>query len=91
VAPTGASGHQAQLSHLAQQGSEDPTIYDSTVAPLPGNLPSESFESTETSALGNQVTFAGAARELKNVVVTMSSWGCENGIGITPLAPRTRV
>jgi hypothetical protein len=56
-------------------------VYDSTVAPLPGNLPSLGFEATQTSQFGNQVTLSGAANEVNNVVVTMSSWGCQNGGG----------
>ena len=57
----------------------DPTIYDSTVEPNPGNLASESFEATATAQFGNQINFGGAARVLENVVVQMSSWGCVDG------------
>jgi hypothetical protein len=55
------------------------SVYDSTVNPLPGNLPSLGYEATQTSEFGNQVTLSGAANELNNVVVTMSSWGCQTG------------
>jgi hypothetical protein len=55
--------------------------YDSTVAPLPGNLVSVGFEATQTSQFGDQVALGGTARELNNVVVTMSSWGCQSGAG----------
>ena len=55
------------------------TVYDSTVSPLPGNVASVGYEATQTSELGNQVTLSGAANELNNVVVTMSSWGCQSG------------
>jgi hypothetical protein len=55
------------------------TVYDSTVSPLPGNLPGLGFEATQTSQFGNQVTLSGAANQLNNVVVTMSSWGCQSG------------
>jgi hypothetical protein len=37
------------------------------------------FEATQTSQFGNQVTLSGAANQLNNVVVTMSSWGCQAG------------
>jgi hypothetical protein len=57
----------------------DPTIYDSTVQPNPGNLASESYEATATAEFGNQISFAGTARVLDTVVVQMSSWGCQSG------------
>jgi hypothetical protein len=79
VAPAGVASHQAQLGHSEQQGSADPTIYDSTVSPLPGNLAGLGFEATQTSQFGNQVTLSGAANQLNNVVMTMSSWGCQHG------------
>jgi hypothetical protein len=54
-------------------------LYDSTTSPLPGNLVSQSFEATQTSEFGNQVTLVGSNRQLNNVVVTLSSWGCQSG------------
>jgi hypothetical protein len=54
-------------------------IYDATVTPLPGNLPSLGYEATSTSEFGDAITFAGTARNLKSVTVTLSSWGCETG------------
>jgi hypothetical protein len=54
-------------------------VYDSIPAQLPGNLASWSFEATQTSQFGDQVTLAGSARTLTSVTVTMSSWGCESG------------
>jgi hypothetical protein len=54
-------------------------IYNSIDNPLPGNNASQSFEATETLEFGNQIAFAGTARVLADVVVTMSSWGCESG------------
>jgi hypothetical protein len=65
AAPAGASGTTV--------------VYDSTVSPLPGNFPSLGFEATQTSEFGNQVSLSGAANDLNNVVVTMSSWGCQSG------------
>ena len=56
-----------------------PTIYDSTVQPNPGNLPSQSYEASAMAEFGNQVTFGGTARVLDTVVVQMSSWGCQSG------------
>jgi hypothetical protein len=57
----------------------DPTIYSSIDAPAPGNNASEAFEATQTSEFGNQIAFAGTARVLDNVVVSLSSWGCQSG------------
>jgi hypothetical protein len=55
--------------------------YDSIPKPLPGNLPSWSFEATQTSEFGNEITFADApqAMQLGQVVVTLSSWACQQG------------
>src|SRR4051794_12815324 len=55
------------------------TIYDSTVSPLPGNLPSEGPEAYAFTEFGDEVQFAGSARLLKNVTVTLSSWACQQG------------
>src|SRR5438552_2609633 len=54
-------------------------IYDSTVSPLPGNLPSVGAEAYAFNELGDAVTFAGTARSPRAVTVTMSSWGCQAG------------
>lgn len=62
----------------AQEGHSQ-AIYDSTVRPLPGNLVSLAFQAQQVSEFGNQIAFGGTARNLKNVVVTMSSWGCQSG------------
>ncbi len=62
-------------------GATGSVVYDSTVSPLPGNLPSLGYEATQTSQFGDQATLAAGANELNNVVVTMSSWGCQNGQG----------
>lgn len=76
--PGGKSAAAAKV-HRHNGGNSDPTIYDSTVEPNPGNLASESFEATETAEFGNQITFAGSARVLTDVTVQMSSWGCQSG------------
>jgi len=54
-------------------------IYDSTVSPLPGNLPSVGAEAYSFTELGDEVTFADNTRTLKQVTVTLSSWGCQSG------------
>ena len=52
----------------------DPRLYDSTVAPLPANLPSLGFEATQTGEFGDAVTLAGTSRELGEATVTFSTW-----------------
>lgn len=53
-------------------------LYNSTVAPLPHNLPSLGFQATQTAEFGNQIRLTKAGH-LTSVVVTMSSWGCQTG------------
>jgi hypothetical protein len=54
-------------------------IYDSTVSPLPGNLPSVGAEAYSFTELGDQVAFADNTRTVRQVTVTLSSWGCQAG------------
>lgn len=64
-------------------------LYDSTVSPLPGTLPSAAFQATGTSELGNEITLADAA-PLGSVTVTMDSWTCQNwASGSTPCTTTT--
>lgn len=61
-------------------GTQTSVIYNSVVdSPLPGNLPSVGAEAYAFNEFGNQVGFSGTNRQLTNVVVTMSSWGCVTG------------
>jgi hypothetical protein len=55
------------------------TIYSSVPNPLPGNLPSEGAEAYAFNEFGDQIAFSGTARVLDNVVLTLSSWGCQSG------------
>lgn len=63
----------------AATASSGTVIYDSTVSPLPGNLPSYGAEAYSFAQVGDEVTFAGTARDLRSVTVTLSSWGCQSG------------
>ena len=54
-------------------------IYDSTVSPQPGNLPSVGAEAYAFKELGDSITFVGTARSPKTATVTMSSWACQSG------------
>ena len=62
---------------LGQQLSQ--VIYDSTITPLPPHHSSEAFQANQTSEVGDEVTFAGSARTLQTVTVSMDSYACESG------------
>ena len=79
VAAAGPATHKAQKVKHHRISNHDPTIYNSTVEPNPGNLASESFEASAAAQFGNQISFGGTARTLEDVVVQMSSWGCQSG------------
>jgi len=49
-------------------------VYDATVAPLPGNLPSQAFQAQQTAEFGDLVQLAGTNRVLRSATVTMSDW-----------------
>lgn len=49
-------------------------IYNSIPSPLPGNYPSLGYQATSTREAGDQIAFAGTARQLDTVTVGMSSW-----------------
>ncbi|HEX3842038.1 MAG TPA: fibronectin type III domain-containing protein [Acidimicrobiales bacterium] len=57
--------------------------YDSTVNPLPGNLPSIGAQSEHFNEFGNEVTLAPSSLAAGQVTVTMSSQACETGGGVT--------
>ncbi len=54
-------------------------VYDSTLSPLPGNIPSYGAEAYAFNEIGNEVNLAPSTQPLTNVTVTMSSWACESG------------
>lgn len=60
-------------------GASGTVIYNNIPTLLPGNVPSEAFEATQTSQFGGQVEFAGASATSTTVTVGMSSWGCQSG------------
>jgi hypothetical protein len=66
-------------SALASSGTNDVVIYDSTPANVPGNIPSFGPEAYGFRSLGDRITFAKGPRKLSSVVVTLSSWACEQG------------
>ncbi len=74
-----AAAHHAKAVHAKHVTVHDPVIYNSIVSPLPGSLESTAFEATQTSEYGNQIAFAGTARVLDTVAVTMDSFVCQTG------------
>jgi hypothetical protein len=79
LASIGMVGISTATASASNSGTS--VIYSSLVAsPLPGNLPSEGPEAYAFNEFGNEVSFAtGTNRQLTNVVLEMSSWGCVNG------------
>ncbi len=47
-------------------------IFDNTISPLPPNVPSLGYQAEHTSEFGNEISFAGAARNLANVEIVMN-------------------
>jgi hypothetical protein len=54
-------------------------IYNNIPSPLPGNVPSQSFEGTATSEFGGEIERAGPSQTYTKVTVGMSSWACQSG------------
>lgn len=73
----------ATLAGAASSNTNSNVLYNSTSSSpgqLPGNLPSVGAESSFFQEFGNQIDFAqGSSRLLNQVVVSMSSWGCQTG------------
>ena len=59
------------------------TVYNNIPSPLAGNYSSEAFEARSISEFGGLVELAPGARNNPVVTVTMSSWGCQSGGGVT--------
>lgn len=65
------------MSGSSALAKDNAAIYDSLkIAP---NVPSEGPEAYAFKEFGDEVTFAGSARSLERVTVTLSSWGCQTG------------
>jgi hypothetical protein len=82
--PQGAQGAQGAQGPQGAQGASAPTpstavVYDNTPSPLPGNLPSQSFEATQSSEFGGQIALGTGPRTNPVITATLSSWGCQNG------------
>jgi hypothetical protein len=75
-AGTGSSG-VGLSSNLIINQLGNTVIYNSTISPLPGNIPSYGAEAYAFNQIGNEVNLASTS-PLNNVVVTMSSFTCES-------------
>ena len=64
---------------LPAQAATSTVIYNASVKPLPGNLPSVGGEAYSFNEFGDEVVFAGSARKLNTVTITLSSWACQQG------------
>ena len=62
------------VANAAVPAAGDSVVYDATVSPLLGNLPSQGFQATQTSEFGDEVRLAGTNRVLRSATVTMSDW-----------------
>src|SRR5258706_467297 len=49
-------------------------IYDTIPAPLPPNVPSETFQAGHVAEFGDLIQFAGTNRALTQVTLVMSDW-----------------
>ncbi|MCE9622019.1 MAG: hypothetical protein K8R99_06735 [Actinomycetia bacterium] len=56
-------------------------VYDAIGSSVPGNVPSQAFQATQTVEFGDMVSLAAGPRALESVTVEMSSWGCESRPG----------
>ncbi len=59
--------------------------FNSIPNPLPGNLPSQPYQAQQTAEFGDHIQFAGAARDLSSVTVTMSSWAKHSDYPLMPV------
>jgi hypothetical protein len=55
------------------------TIYNVIPSPTAGNYPSQPYQAQQVSEFGDQVAFAPGPRNLREITVLMSSWGCQSG------------
>jgi hypothetical protein len=63
----------------AYAATSSTVVYDSIPTVVPGNVPSQAFEATQTVEFGDKVRLGAGGRKLDKVKVTLSSWGCEGG------------
>lgn len=62
------------LGFAARAAAAGTIVFDSIPEPLPGNLPSQPYQAQQAAEVGDHILFAGTARNLSSVTVTLSSW-----------------
>lgn len=71
-----ATNATATALTITQDGTP---VYNSTISPLPGSMPSQGFQSSQISQFGNEIKLANySATPLTSAVVTMEDWACQN-------------
>ena len=70
----------AAATAMASTAQAD-VIYNSIPSSLPTNLPSLGYEATSTSQFGDEIQFAGHARNLTQVGITLSDWALYSSYG----------
>jgi hypothetical protein len=56
-------------------------VFDASVTPLPGNIPSQGYQATQTAELGDAVHLSGSNVVLQSATVTMSDWALASTYG----------
>ncbi len=65
-------------------GAGPNVTYSSVPGDVPGNVTSWSYESTSTTEAGDRIKFVpGTGGMIRSVTIILSSWGCEDGEGVT--------
>jgi hypothetical protein len=72
---------------VSSAGASAAVLYNNIPSPLPGNLPSQGYQATQTAELGGQIQLAGTERQNATVTIGMSSWACQTGGSDPPNQP----
>ena len=67
------------ISAQPAAAASGPVVYSAIPSVIPGNLPSEAFEATQTTEFGDEVGLTSTATPLASARVLMSSWACQSG------------
>lgn len=62
------------IASSAQAAGPTSVVFDASVTPLPGNVPSQAFQAQQTAEFGDAVHLSGSNRVLQTATVTMSDW-----------------
>ena len=62
------------IASSAQAAGPSSVVFDASVTPLPGNVPSQPFQAQQTAEFGDAIHLSGTNRVLQSATVTMSDW-----------------